>query len=336
MKSSVEFSNSYCHAKNLSREDSITIKGILIILIVLGHMKPLIPWPSPMFSWLYSFHVACFFILPFFYESPPVINIRQQILKMVVRTGIPFFFTFLLCILSHLIIEKRAEEICNISFALMTGSVEYLDRYANAGFLWFLQSYFSMSVFIVLADKYKYLRYAILLIGLYLWCINIGLMHYYERHCILGIPVALKYYFAGYICRNLFCKFNILQWISIVLFTLFTVLKLSDYTAIIPTKISFFALMGAFVILLKISPFVKNPIFTLFGKHSLTVYLLHLFVYTLLLMLSPIQGFWGGLILFIATLSISLMLSLLIGHIQWLRKLYTPRNLKEFINFYKN
>lgn len=321
---------------NLSHEDSTTIKGILIILIVLGHIKPLIPWPSPMFTWLYTFHVICFFILPFFYNSPPITNMRQHIVKLAVRTGIPFLFTFLLCLFLHIIIEKRIDGVYDIALALITGSVENLDKYANAGFLWFLQSYFSMSVFVVLADKNKYLKYTILLIGLYLWCINLGLMHYYERHCILGIPVALKYYFAGYICRNLFGKINMLQWFSIVFFVLFTVLQLSEHTTIAPTKIRFFALMGAFTILLKISPFVKNPVFTLFGKHSLTVYLFHLFVYTLLMILLPIQSFWSGIVLFFATLSISLMLSLLIGNIQWLRKLYTPKNFKEFINFYRN
>lgn len=321
---------------NLSHEDSTTIKGILIILIVLGHMKLLIPWPSPMFTWLYSFHVICFFILPFFYDSPPITKMRQHIVKLAVRTGIPFLFTFLLCLLLHIIIEKKFERIGDISLALITGSGEILDRFVNAGFLWFLPSYFSMSVFVVLADKNRYLRYAILLIGLYLWCIDLGLMHYYERHCILGIPLALKYYFAGYICKNLFCKFKVFQYISIFLFALFTVLWLSEKTAITPTKISFFALMGAFTILLKIAPFVRNPIFTLFGQHSLTVYLFHLFIYTLLLMLLSIQSFWGGMLIFIATLLISLMLSLLIGHIKWLRNLYTPRNTQDFVNFYKN
>ena len=74
----------------LSRDESYTIKGILITLIVLGHMKPLIPWPSPVFTWLYSFHVACFFVLPFFYKKGSVDNLKKHILKLAVRTGIPY------------------------------------------------------------------------------------------------------------------------------------------------------------------------------------------------------------------------------------------------------
>lgn len=244
----------------LSRDESYTIKGILITLIVLGHMKPLIPWPSPVFTWLYSFHVACFFVLPFFYKKGSVDNLKKHILKLAVRTGIPFLFTFILCVVAHFALIEKNEDISNILIALISGSGENLDRYVNAGFLWFLQSYFSMSVLAIFADRYKYFRYVILLIGLYLWCIGLGLLHNYERHCILGIPLALRYYFVGYVCKKLFDKSDKIQWLFIMIFAIYSILILYiDYTKYKMPCITFFCIMGAFAILLKISPppFVK-------------------------------------------------------------------------------
>lgn len=283
------------------------------------------------------FSCGLFLCTSFLLKRSVVDNLKKHILKLAVRTGIPFLFTFILCVVVQFCIDRKNEEFSNILIALISGSGENLDRYVNAGFLWFLQSYFSMSVLAIFADRYKCFRYVILLIGFYLWCIELGLLHNYERHCILGIPLALRYYFVGYVCKKTFDKSDKIQWIFIMIFAIYSILILYiDYTKYKMPLITFFCIMGAFAILLKISPFVKNPILTLFGRHSLIVYLSHLFIYTLLLMLLPIQGFWGGMVLFIATLSISLMLSLLIGHIQWLRKLYTPRSLKEFINFYKN
>ena len=55
----------------IDRNQSETIKGILILLIVFGHNHVLCPNTEigGMMDYLYLFHIAGFFILPFFYKT---------------------------------------------------------------------------------------------------------------------------------------------------------------------------------------------------------------------------------------------------------------------------
>ena len=50
----------------IDRDTSSVIKGVLIILIVIGHNKVLCSTDNKGADYLYLFHVICFFILPFF------------------------------------------------------------------------------------------------------------------------------------------------------------------------------------------------------------------------------------------------------------------------------
>lgn len=49
----------------IDRDTSSVIKGVLIILIVMGHNKVLCSTDNKGADYLYLFHVICFFILPF-------------------------------------------------------------------------------------------------------------------------------------------------------------------------------------------------------------------------------------------------------------------------------
>lgn len=68
--------------RELDKNISNTLKGILIILIVIGHNSILTKNIDGLFSYLYSFHVMLFFILPWFYKKQPS-NIHQSIRRSV-------------------------------------------------------------------------------------------------------------------------------------------------------------------------------------------------------------------------------------------------------------
>lgn len=75
----------------IGRDESVWIKGFLTFLIVLGHNMtftlPLNKWG--VMSYLYTFHVHGFFLLPFLYGSSPLTIGR--VLRQAVRLYWPFF-----------------------------------------------------------------------------------------------------------------------------------------------------------------------------------------------------------------------------------------------------
>ena len=66
----------------IDRDTSSVIKGVLIILIVMGHNKVLCSTDNKGADYLYLFHVICFFILPFFYDTK---NGHSQFLSSIPR-----------------------------------------------------------------------------------------------------------------------------------------------------------------------------------------------------------------------------------------------------------
>lgn len=94
----LEISNLHmnCNISYISRDHSIWIKGILTILIVLGHnMVFTIPLQKQgMMSFLYMFHIQGFFILPFLYG----INDRSYTKERLKNTIIRFFWPYLLLV----------------------------------------------------------------------------------------------------------------------------------------------------------------------------------------------------------------------------------------------
>ena len=61
----------------IDRDTSSVIKGVLIILIVIGHNKVLCSTDNKGADYLYLFHVICFFILPFFYDIKKEITVKR-------------------------------------------------------------------------------------------------------------------------------------------------------------------------------------------------------------------------------------------------------------------
>ena len=80
----------------IDRDTSSVIKGVLIILIVMGHNKVLCSTDNKGADYLYLFHVICFFILPFFYDTKKEITVKR-LCDIVVRNWIPYFWICIAC-----------------------------------------------------------------------------------------------------------------------------------------------------------------------------------------------------------------------------------------------
>ena len=68
----------------LTRDESTGTKGLLIFLVVLGHNSLAMEYTG-LYSLLYSFHVYCFYILPFLYGATAVESCQEGKWRLLLR-----------------------------------------------------------------------------------------------------------------------------------------------------------------------------------------------------------------------------------------------------------
>jgi fucose 4-O-acetylase-like acetyltransferase len=99
----------------LTKDNSNSIKGFLILLIVFGHNTLLYKYSLSdgtkiEYDWywfLYSFHVYGFFILPFFYEHKE--GVRQKFLRILKKNAIRLLYPYMwICTLCLFIVTKHS------------------------------------------------------------------------------------------------------------------------------------------------------------------------------------------------------------------------------------
>lgn len=141
----------------LSREKSTIIKGVLILLVILGHNTFFSGYSKNAFSYLYSFHFFAFFILPFFYPSKSLT--KESLSKYMVRLLYPYtiFTVILACMVLTLnsiginIFDKPSVYLPSRSFgnfliSFVIGEKNMLNQYVGLQYLWFLPTMFCFSL----------------------------------------------------------------------------------------------------------------------------------------------------------------------------------------------
>lgn len=133
----------------LNREESGAIKGLLIILIIIGHNYMLcnMYFDSWIFFWLYQFHVMMFFVLPFFYKRSKKSQIVATILKDLKRIYVPYiwFFTFSVIVYS-LLYHKSMPSFFQFLQGLLPLRMDKISELAGVKFLWFAPVFIFFSV----------------------------------------------------------------------------------------------------------------------------------------------------------------------------------------------
>ena len=147
----------------LTRDESNIIKGILILLIVLGHNHFLMDGEYVRLQiQLYKFHVIEFFILPFFYKMKADTS-WEHLRDIIVRNWVPYLWILSACYLTSCIyFHKIGLEWGHIS-AILLGTQTHLSKYYNFVFPWFLPTYCSFFILYLLSFKHKWL-YGIMII----------------------------------------------------------------------------------------------------------------------------------------------------------------------------
>ena len=131
----------------ISWEESTALKGLLIILIIIGHCQPLTHYSERLWFFIYSFHVVCFFILPLLY--PVKTLTKKRIGKYFVKLMWPYIYLYISFALVLMFFYRKytdVDYIVGCISTLFTGGLYPIGQYAGLKYLWFMPVMFSFSV----------------------------------------------------------------------------------------------------------------------------------------------------------------------------------------------
>lgn len=304
----------------LKRGESNAIKGVLILLVVLGH-NSLLMQATGLFPYIYSFHVYCFFILPYLYgQSTNEGHWRRLSLRFLRYLAVYLAFCAG-CLCISLSRHRVIWDGWALLHAIITGSQGLLTEYIGFGMLWFLPAIcavlFWHAVYFRMSSAG---RGAMLSICAVLWLLAaLGITSYHQLgcyipfalmpglyHCLTGggfryIAVQLqKHERYGWLCAMISLTF-ISAWMTLRGHLPFSCYYLT--WLLCP--------MAAMCILYTSRKWLaKVQVLQTLGELSYPIYLAHIFVYNALLLVAPKGSFiaWG-MLLFATTLMLSIGLS---------------------------
>lgn len=319
----------------LTREQSNYIKGILILLIVLGHNSVLMHIKSEdvwLKNWLYSFHVRFFLFLPFLY------NFREftisRVKKNARRLLVPYIyiFTILLAINSY---STHSFDFVNTIKACFTGSQSLLRDAIGLKYIWFLPTMFSILTFKDLSYTNKAIKLSLIIIGVI--CIALQILYLISQDIDENIPfgiylaifnfpiaVGLRWYLehTKKIEHNLMCFIFFAALLTVIWFILHPQKYIWSLFMYVLLPISIFPVIFYWSKLSNAeSKFTRIIIFL--GKLSMGIYLVHQIIFNILLKATPCiidNRLIFGLFLYLLTIGITLIILLVIK--QFLPKTY--------------
>ncbi len=316
----------------ISPTQSNIIKAIAILLIILGHNHILAPQSnsSLLFEFLYKFHVSIFFILPFFYNKKNELN-KENIYKVISRNGIPYLLFFAFCyFVYHFIFIKDGFNLLEFFGGIINAPGYNAKNTTGFVFLWFLPVFLLMSLYRLIGNRYHRIALSFFLIG-FIICIN-KQAYNFMWHSPFYILKALYYYAMGLSTYILYKYIKYMNYIGTIAFIVLTFLYWTDYHQI---NTFYFSIAG-FCALREITTLIDfSKIFLLrvIGEYSLSIYLIHVFIYNVLEKLLP-NTIIGGIIIYGLTVSISLLVSIGIYRINILRSFLFPKSWKEWIKVF--
>lgn len=273
----------------ISREQSAALKGFLICLVVLGHNVFFSEvFQTSCWVWLYSFHVAGFFILPFFYPERELTWQRTK--KNAKRLLWPYTYMFVSLFLVNYFIRKEATLDWGLVNTYLTGNQYTLKDYTGFQYLWFLPPMFSM---LVIKEAYSLRRKALnrfllaagglcfivawvfFFIAPYRISINVTL----ARYSILSFMLGLAMFFLGHVTSRIASKWTVSKWLcagilALSLLLMYLTYDESPFYGMVHWISRAVCPIAGFCLLLRWDGY-NLPIFRKLGELSLPIYLFH-------------------------------------------------------------
>ncbi len=323
----------------LSKRESSIIKGMLILLIILGH-NGILMGKAPGLTvtsfnnYLYSFHVYCFLFLPFLYNIP--LFTKERIKKNFIHLYKPYTAAFLLLLLISLFSSPKTN-LVGIIWAYISGSEPLLKTNIGASFIWFLPTMFSL---LLMRDffmkKGKKLTGITLLsfIILSLYSVFNIIPYNATNYFILGMFTAIRYLGMAILLRFLTEKYinnrlfiYIIIAFAIISSTLFFCLyNTNNFLIIKKVNANILLPILMFLSIINIVKLLSNiqilNIFEKLGSISLEIYIIHVFIYNAFLIISIKLGYELNFWLGITTLALTIIATISIISITKKTRLY--------------
>lgn len=298
----------------ICREDTNTIKAIAILLIIIGHNHILAPSRGLLFNYLYSFHVATFFILPFFYGKTDG-NFGEYLVKNSMKLLVPYT-SFYLIGLFYMLLRGNADLVNAIGGFFHVGGITQKDG-CGIILVWFLLCFWCMNILKYYMDRSMAISTIVLFICIILSIISWPFVwNVLFKYSPLMIVRAIYYAGIGLVTLLLVSKLPHYRIISILIFVAYGVYYLYSYDDLIESIIAPFA----FVSIWTLARLLKGyRIFQFIGKQSLEIYLVHIFVCNILYGLLP-KTILGGTINLLLTILLSILIILIIKHFPIINK----------------
>lgn len=309
---------------NLSKQDSSSIKGFLTILIIIGHNHIVAPQSSPLMAYLYTFHVVCFFILPWLYDNRKELTINN-IGNTIYRNWIPYMIFFAFSLGVFTLLEGKHPNALGVVSAFVTGSQKLLKENAGFFFLWFLPTFCTFSILKLGADNRKWMLWLLMVLSIMTFWVPWREAEWMKNNLPFGIYVALRYFVYGVIVSSML-KWR--EWTKYIGAVAFVGLSYLYWTGNINLYGIVMMPIAGFMFIISILPLLRMKWFRAIGDYSLPIYLTHVYIYNTLELVVPNTMVWGVLALII-TVIIAYIVSVIIYKIDFIRKLVFPRSFKE-------
>lgn len=329
-----------------------TLKGILIVLIVIGH-NVLLSTLFPEFrSQIYNFHVAGFMLLPFLFRSRKLS--ARLVADRAVRYLVPFAAFYTLSALLYAAVISPPDSLTSWSVDYFRGLLLGSDRAVKSGsglaLFWFLPAIFTLSLIRAAATSGKWIRLSLLAACLVIHLSAGAAPEWAKFYIPFGLLVVGFVFPLGALLEALWTRHigtNILRAgiIGTLVLTVCIYLSVILNTGINLGKVRLYAwenialvilhdalILSAFVVAAWISvPLSRIKLLAVFGRYSLVIYLSHSLIYQLIVLVSrkadiAVDNWPAAIAVLITTLFLALASALIIHRTALLRVWLTPRD----------
>ena len=303
------------NSNTLTFEQTNRLKGLLILLIVFGHISQLLEQLGSLHATLYSFHVVSFLLLPFLFNSDYLT--KKNIVKNLRRIYVPYTLFFLLALSIFSFLENRLDPLSALS-AWGIGSSALLKTDIGLRVFWFFPALMSTILLIMFYNGLSLKKRQVLLFGMLILHLSIPFIpKAYLFYFPLSSYISMYLFIIGITINYLYKNFNYSKYAWFLSGTFIALLIFSygsDFSlasAIFPNikdnPLNFIlqdlVMISSFFTLILWSRKIK--FLETFGEYSLAIFTLHPFIVQALNKAYLWESFTEGIIKFILVIIIT-------------------------------